>query len=128
MSSTQGHIRPGKFDHIRDYARAAFEVKDLTIFPRVLALLAAAPEFEVLRAKNRLAPDWDPCDSAGYRDYQLLVKAPGAGWIIELQVIPTELYTLKRTLGHGTTLESLEIVTAARPVAIVQGGNVFECL
>ena len=91
----------GKFNHIRDYARAAFEVKDLSVFPRVLELLAAAPEFELLRAKNRLAPAYDPRDSAGYRDYQLLVKTPGDGWIVELQVIPSQLYTLKRNLGHS---------------------------
>jgi len=91
----------GKFNHIRDYARCAFEVKDLSVIPRLLELLAAAPEFNVQRAKNRFAPDWDPRDSAGYRDYQLLVKTPGAGWIVEMQIIPTELYTLKRKLGHS---------------------------
>jgi serine/threonine protein kinase len=94
----------GKFHHIRDYARCAFDVKDLSVIPRLLELLAAAPEFELERAKNRFAPDWDPRDSAGYRDYQLLVKTPGAGWIIEVQIIPTEMYTLKRELGHSKCL------------------------
>jgi hypothetical protein len=91
----------GKFHHIRDYARCAFDVKDLSVIPRLLELLAAAPEFELQRAKNRFAPDWDPRDSAGYRDYQLLVKTPGTGWITEVQIIPTELYALKRKLGHS---------------------------
>jgi hypothetical protein len=89
----------GKFDRINDYGRASFEVKDLKIFPRVIELLSKAKEFKIVRTKNRLSTSWDPRDSAGYRDYQMLVQVP-SGWIMELQIIPGDLYELKRELGH----------------------------
>ena len=36
--------------------------------------------------------------SAGYRDYQLLVRSPN-GWMVELQIIPAEFLGVK-TDGH----------------------------
>lgn len=58
----------GRFDLIRDYARATFVVGDVVLFPRLLQTLLLADEFKVIRAKNRLSPTWDSRDSAGYRD------------------------------------------------------------
>jgi serine/threonine protein kinase len=89
----------GRFDKIRDYARASFEVIDLSVFPELVRMLAEQPEFQMVRAKNRLSAAWDPRDSAGYRDYQILVQVP-SGWMLEVQIIPSQLYTLKRELGH----------------------------
>jgi hypothetical protein len=74
-------------------------VKDLNLIPQIVELLSQAPEFQMVRAKNRLSEEWDPRDSAGYRDYQILVQL-NSGWLMEIQVIPSELYTLKRELGH----------------------------
>lgn len=46
-----------------------------------------------------LVNGWDSRDSAGYRDYQLLVQTK-EGWIVELQLIPEDMYVLKEKLGH----------------------------
>lgn len=80
------------------YCRSFVVAKHADI-PKLLAALGAAFEFEIVRCKNRLSRSYNSSDSAGYRDVQVLVKT-AAGWIIELQIIPVEMYDLKNRLGH----------------------------
>ena len=70
------------------------------MFPKLLQSLLLANEFKVVRAKNRLSTTYDPRDSAGYRDYQLLVRTAD-GWIVELQIIAERMLQLKNELGHS---------------------------
>ena len=102
----------GRYDLIRDYARATFVVKDVTVFPRLLQLLLVDDSFKVVRAKNRLSSEWDSRESAGYRDYQVLVQT-AEGWIVELQLIPEAMHTLKNTLGHTEYVQYRYIIEAA---------------
>lgn len=105
----------GHFDMIRDYARGTFIVKRVDVLPRLLAELLLADDFTVIRAKNRLSNGWDSRDSAGYRDYQLLVQTKG-GWIVELQLIPEGMYVLKEKLGHTDYVQYRFIVEAGHRV------------
>jgi hypothetical protein len=64
-----------------------------------LQKLLERKEFKVVRAKNRLSPSWDSRESAGYRDYQILVKTKG-GFLVELQLVEKEMHALKERLEH----------------------------
>ena len=72
----------------------------MLIMPALLPLLSAATTFDVVRTKNRFARNYDPQESAGYRDYQMLVRTKRGGWLFELQILPEEMYELKNSLGH----------------------------
>jgi len=94
----------GRFDRIRDYGRATFVVRRgqaEVIMPALLPLLKAAGSFAVVRTKNRFARGYDPKASAGYRDYQIVVRTKRGGWLFELQILPEEMHELKNELGHG---------------------------
>ena len=65
----------------------------------LIHLLRTAAGFHVARGKNRFAPGYDASDSAGYRDVQLLVRTPDH-WLIEIQIIPAQMFALKQSLGH----------------------------
>ena len=94
-------MQKGRYDLIRDYARAMFVVYDLDLIALLIRLLRAAAGFHAARGKNRFAPVYDASDSAGYRDYQLLFRTSD-GWLIEIQIIPAAMYTLKEELGRLT--------------------------
>lgn len=95
--------RACSYDAIRDYSRLSIIVHDLMLLPAMVQQLSSCPEFDLVRAKNRLDPAVDADESAGYRDYQLLarVAGDGPGWIVEIQIIPQEMYKLKADLGHA---------------------------
>lgn len=112
----------GRFDLIRDYARAAFVVHDVTMFPRLLQMLLIDNDFKVVRAKNRLSTTWDSRDSAGYIDYQVLVQTK-EGWIVELQLIPAAMHALKISLGHTEYVQFRFIIEAVRRSAFMIGGG-----
>ena len=125
----KARMQGGRLDFIRDYARCMFRVKDLAALPRLAALLRAAPEFGLARAKNRFAPGYSASDSAGYRDYQLLARTPD-DWLVEMQVIPEEMYQLKDKLGrfpvrHYPVLHALPHVASpfARCVGVARVEN-----
>ena len=65
-------------------------------------------EYTVIRTKNRFAAGYNAYDSSGYRDYQALVTVDG-GWIIEIQVIPREMWRVKSELGAATTPGAADI-------------------
>lgn len=118
----------GRFDLIRDYARATFSVKTPEVLPELLKQLSEADEFEMVRVKNRLSTLWDPRDSAGYRDYQVLVRTQG-GWLFELQLIPEAMHQLKMQLGHGDYVRFRFIIEAgmrARAKAEDPSDNVYD--
>ena len=107
--------RACSYDGVRDYGRLSLITDDAPATPRLVERLGACTEFELVRAKNRLDPDHDAHESAGYRDYQLLVCVAGAvGWVVEIQVIPGEMYTLKSTLGHAGYAKYRFILEACR--------------
>ena len=54
--------------------------------------------------RNRFDSSYDAADSAGYRDYQIVARTK-QGWLVEIQVIPREIYKLKSTLGHNDYTE-----------------------
>ena len=91
----------GHFHSTHDYSRLAYVVSDLDMFPGLISKIAAVNSdvFTMVRVKNRFDVGYDAKLSAGYRDYQVLVKSP-EGWIVELQIIPEEVYKLKGELGH----------------------------
>ena len=88
-------------------------VSDVEEMPALVVELGKVAEFEVVRCKNRLARSYNPSDSAGYRDAQLLVKT-AAGWIVELQIIPSDVHDLKNSLGHQDYTEYRLILEAAK--------------
>lgn len=92
---------------------SSFVVAEHQSIPAILSTLGKVAEFEVVRCKNRLARSYDSADSAGYRDVQLLVKT-AAGWIVELQIIPSEIYQLKNSLGHQDYMKYRLIVEAGK--------------
>jgi len=53
----------------------------------------------IVRVKNRFSRSWNARSSCGYRDYQALITIPG-GWIIEVQIIPRLMYSVKTDLGQ----------------------------
>lgn len=105
----------GRFDCIRDYARNYIVIKKghFTDMAMVPTLLARQEEVEMVRAKNRFDPDYDPKQTAGYRDYQIILKTK-EGWLVEVQVIPEEMLELKETLSHEVYTEYRFIMEAAK--------------
>lgn len=108
-------MQKGRFDLIRDYARNYIVIKkghfdDMAMVP---TLLARQKEVELVRAKNRFDPNYSTAVSAGYRDYQIILKT-GEGWLVEVQVIPEEMLDLKEKLGHDDYTEYRFIVEAAK--------------
>lgn len=111
-------MQDGRFDWIRDYARNYIVVKkgqfdDIAMVP---TLLARQKEVEMVRAKNRFDPAYDVKETAGYRDYQVILKTK-EGWLVEVQVIPEEMLELKESLGHEDYTEYRFIVEAAKRAA-----------
>ena len=102
------------YDGIRDYGRLSLIVEDTTVVPQLVQQLGDCPEFELVRATNRLDPDHDAHESAGYRDYQLLARVVETEWIVEIQVIPGEMHVLKSTLGHTGYAKYRFILEACR--------------
>ena len=99
MQKAQG----SDYNSIRDYGRLSLIVADAADVPHVVQCLSLCPSIELLRAKNRLDPDDDARESAGYRDYQLLARArAGDGWVVEIQILPEAMYALKASLGHAS--------------------------
>ena len=89
------------YDTIRDYGRLSLIVSDVKV-PEVVRRLYFCPAFKLVRAKNRLDSELDAKETAGYRDYQLLARlTTGVGWVVEIQVIPLEMFKLKNSLGHA---------------------------
>lgn len=101
----------GYFNEIRDYARGMFIVKEEAAIPPLVQALNSASAFALIRAKNRFSRLYDSDSSAGYRDYQIVVRARG-GWLVELQIIPEAMYTLKSSLGHADYTEFRFIIEA----------------
>ena len=96
----KARMHKNHFDLIRDFSRAMFIVYNLDLIAPLLQLLCTAAGFHVARGKNRFALEYDASDSAGYRDFQILVRTTAA-WLVELQIIPAQMYSLKETLGHS---------------------------
>ena len=76
--------------------RLSLIVNDVVLVPGIVEALFACKDFAVSRIKNRL----DPGLEAGYRDVQILVREPKGGFIVEVQVIPKQMYVLKQTDGY----------------------------
>ena len=94
----------GFLDEIRDYGRDLFEVIEMGCFHTLVEEIEASPLLEIVRVKNRFDPTDNAEDSAGYRDYQLILRTE-QGWLVELQIIPSDIYKLKRKLGHSDYTE-----------------------
>eukprot|EP00729_Bicosta_minor_P017481 gene17481-33470_t len=114
-------MQDGRFDWIRDYARNYIVIKkgqfdDMAMVP---TLIARQEEVKMVRAKNRFDPDYNSKQSAGYRDYQIILKTKD-GWLVEVQVIPEEMLEtqLKEKLGHKDYTEFRVILEAANRVAV----------
>lgn len=104
----------GRYDRIRDYGRGMVEVLDMNCFPALIAGFETAQEFVVVRIKHRLDPAYDAkVESAGYRDYQLVLRTPD-GWLVEVQIIPAEMLKLKSALGHADYTEYRFFLEVAR--------------
>lgn len=101
-------LQSGRFDRIRDYARGCFLVDRLSEIARIVERLNSGIEYDLIRAKNRFSASYDARESSGYRDYQLLARIDG-GWIIEIQIIPRDMYEIKSKLGVATTPGAAEI-------------------
>jgi hypothetical protein len=106
-------LKHGDFGAIFDYARLAFLVPKVSLIPRLLTLLLKAEEFKFVRCKNRLDPALSAYDSGGYRDCQCLVRVP-SGWIVEIQIIPTEIYKVQKRCGHGAYKEHRFVLEARK--------------
>lgn len=106
----------GHYEKIRDYARGYFKVKKgyNLVIPMLVEKVLAAPEFEVVRTKNRFSPNHKAEKSAGYRDYQMILQTTGEKWLFEVQVIPEEMLNLKNELGHDDYTEYRFLLEAAQ--------------
>jgi hypothetical protein len=104
-------LKHGDFGAIFDYARLAFVVPDASLIPRLLELLLEVEEFTFVRCKNRLDPAVSAYDSGGYRDCQCLVRVPN-GWVVELQIIPTAIYKVRKRCGHSAYKEQRFVLEA----------------
>lgn len=91
-------LRANRFDEIRDYARGCFIINELADMARLLHRIEGGDEYTVVRVKNRFAEDYDPLESSGYRDYQLLARLSD-GYMVEIQIIPRKMYEVKSELG-----------------------------
>jgi hypothetical protein len=126
MAPVKGHRRTfekvrnkdGCFDQIHDYARGMFVVKkgQYLEIPNLIASIRATEQLKVVRAKNRLSLTYNGRKSAGHRDYQLLV-ATASGWLVEIQILPEEMYEIKQSIGHSDYTEYryiIEVLNRAR--------------
>jgi hypothetical protein len=95
----KAELRGSHESQIYDYARLSLVVSDLDLIPKLVKGIFEAPDFRIVRAKNRLSPTHDSKSSGGYRDYQVLVQVP-TKWIVEVQIIPQAIYELKKEQGH----------------------------
>ena len=68
---------------------------------QILKRLSDEPAYTVVRVKNRFLSEYEPIDSAGYRDCQILAQLAD-GWIVEIQIIPREIFNLKSHLASET--------------------------
>lgn len=113
----------GRFDLIRDYARAYIVIKEghFDDMPLVTEIFDRNEEVQLIRAKNRFDPEYDArTESAGYRDYQVILKTKDGGWLLELQIIPEEMLFLKENgldNGHADYTDYRFTVEAARNLA-----------
>jgi hypothetical protein len=117
----------GCFDQVYDYGRGMFVVKKAHYFqvPKLIDRIREIKDFAVVRAKNRLSLSYDGRESAGYRDYQLLVRIDH-GWLVEIQVIPEEMYEIKQKLGHSDYTQNrfnIEAIDRAAKNAHAQVGE-----
>ena len=103
----------GNYAAIRDVGRLSLIIEDILLMPDVVAALCGCQDFEVSRIKNRLDPD----HTIGYRDVQLLVREPKGKWLVEVQVIPKEMYELKQTDGYTKYRFILEACKRAKAMA-----------
>jgi serine/threonine protein kinase len=108
------------FAAIYDYARLALIIPDPAVTPHLLTKLMQVPGFKFVRIKNRLDPAISAYDSGGYRDCQCLVRT-ASGWVVELQLIPLEIFTVRKRCGHSTYTEQ-RFVIEARKLAMASGG------
>jgi serine/threonine protein kinase len=106
-------LKGGDFAAIFDYARLAFVVTDPSLIPTLLKLLLKVEAFRFVRCKNRLDPAVSAYDSGGYRDCQCLVRIP-SGWVVELQIIPAEIYAVRKRCGHGAYKEQRFVLEARK--------------
>ena len=106
-------LKHGDFATIYDYARLAFVIPDPALVPKLVKLLLQVDEFKVVRSKNRLDPAVSAYDSGGYRDCQCLVRVP-SGWVVELQLIPGEIYDLRKQCGHAAYKEQRFVLEARK--------------
>lgn len=68
-----------QYEFLRDYARGTFVVSHISHVSAVLERLLQSTEFEIVRVKNRLMPEYDSVESAGYRDLQLVLRVEEKG-------------------------------------------------
>lgn len=88
--------------------------QDLTLAPKLITtLIRASDTWTIIRTKNRFAVGHDAKLSAGYRDFQLLVRSKD-GWIVELQLIPAQTLEVKSQFGHSEYTEFRFILECAR--------------
>ena len=93
--------RDGNYSVVRDLGRLSLIVNDVAMIPDVINILSQSHDFVLVRVKNRLDPGHNADDSAGYRDCQILVREPKHGWIVEIQIIPAQMYEVKNSCGHA---------------------------
>ena len=117
--------RDGNYAVVRDLGRLSIIVEDISLVPGVIAALSGCPDFEVIRIKNRLDPNHAATDSAGYRDVQILVRELRGGWIVEVQVIPKEMYVLKQSCGHTGYAKYRFILEACKRARLQQAMSSF---
>ena len=73
-----------------------------------------------------------PCPGHSYRDVQVLVREPRGKWIVEVQVIPSEMYALKQSCGHKGYTQYRFILEACKrarfkiaATAVLAGGGLM---
>jgi len=93
-----------QYQFVRDYARGTCVVSHIIHVAVLLEQLVDCDEFEVVRVKNRLLPEYNTLQSGGFRDVQLVLRvtepdaSDGKGtvsWLYELQIMTVELFNLK---------------------------------
>ena len=118
--------RDGNYAAVRDLGRLSLVVADMALVPGVVDALSDCESFDAVRIKNRLDPGDPAVESAGYRDVQVLVREPSGGWIVEIQVIPKEMYELKRSCGHSGYTKYRFVLEACKRAKVRQAANAFK--
>jgi hypothetical protein len=106
-------LKEHNFAAVYDYARLAFIIPDAAVLPQLLAKLMQVPSFKFVRCKNRLDPAVSAYDSGGYRDCQCLVRT-ASGWVVELQLIPREVFNIRNRCGHSSYKEQRFVIEARK--------------